>query len=178
MVPWTLLTGSVAGLFSKGIEAWNKKKDQEFEMKKIDKQNDHEVTMMGLETDKAIKVADTAALGRTIETQDREISALAVLAAKAGPKMVAFMSFVSIMLTAAQKSVRINLSYGLAGYACFMVWQLHQRVNGLEAFDNDEALGIYKMAIISVFDLTELAISYWFTSRPTSSWKSMLGMKK
>ena len=100
--------------------------------------------MMGLEVDKATKIADTAALGRTIESQDKELSFMGSVAEKTGPKMTAFIAFIGIMLTAAQKSVRINLSYGLAGYAAFMVWQLHQRVNGLDAFNNNEALQIYK----------------------------------
>ena len=171
--PFSLALGAIGGLATKGIEAWNKKKDQEHELKRDAALHKNDMEMMKMEVDKATRIADSKALTKTIISQDKEISVLPTLAERSGPKMTAFMAFCSIMLTVLQKSIRPILSYSLFVTSCIIIAKLHVKV-GADAFNQGEMAEIYRVAILSILNMTELALSYWFTSRPTSKWNSLL----
>lgn len=174
----SLALGSVFGFGSKMLESWNKRGDRKHEIALANLAHTQNKEMLNLEASVALQKTDMENLGKSVVSQDAQIEGSMSVISGAGPKVRGWVSFWLGNVIVANKSVRIVLAYSLFAAACFTIIELHGKVDGLDAFGEKEVVSMYKMSVLSLFDMMELALSYWFCSRPTSSWKSFFGYGK
>ena len=175
LIPWGTVFGGIGGYFKK-------KQDNKFSLEMMDKKeiadtNNHtrDMALLDKEIEKTTLLAevdlekeharvDGAALMTAVKSQDAEVSALAPVAEKSGPKMIAFMGFVFTCITALQKSIRPVITMCLYFSSCVIMYTVHKKVGSISSTNQVAMLAIYEMVIFSILNMTELAITFWFAS--------------
>lgn len=176
--PWGALLGGVTGLAKKfiedrhqakmaGIAATERVADRAHDLALIDKEIEKTTREADLSLRETEFKTDAEALTATVKSQDAEVSALKdVLKRVTWPWIGNLVALAFAGITIIQKTIRPAITCALFVLTCYLFHKVNKYVGGLETMPRDELMVIFKQIIMSVLGLTEMAIAFWFTSRP------------
>ena len=154
------------------IQQTERAADRNHDLALADKEikREHQAGEMKLE--QAMFQADSEALVTASSNQDKAIPGLETVLGKAGPKMIAFASFLFVCATFCQKMVRIVLTVALVWQTFEMFQVLNTTLGGLTALDKADQVEIWKRIIYSIISLTGMAVAFWYCARPEKANRS------
>lgn len=175
--PWGALFGGVFGGVKKWldnrheekmIEAANAERalDRAHDLALIDKEIQKETAVAEMNLQETMFKTDAIALMGTSKNQDTEVSALGEVLQGAGKYLRGFAGFIFVGVTAVQKLTRPGITFALFCLTCYLFWEVNKLVGGLKVMTTGELVAIYSKIIFSALGMTELAITFWFVSRP------------
>lgn len=175
--PMGILFGTIGGLAKKwqdnkheremaAIEATEKAADRAHDLALADKEIEATTKKAAMHLEETMYATDSASLSAASARQDAEISVLRTVLDKSGKVVNVAAGVLFTFATFTQKMIRPVLTVAL----CIMTWRMHQEVSallgGLSSLTNTELMEIYTRIVVTMLNLTELAVSFWYVSRP------------
>ena len=175
--PWGAIIGGVFGTAKKILDdrkelklaqfaAQEKEKDRQHYLLIADKEIEKVATQAKFALDEKKFTFDARNLREAVKSQDAEISALEQVLDKAGGFIAFIAGLVFTFVTAVQKLIRPALTVAFFVLVCVLFKEVHALVDGLSVLTSQELFDIYKRIIITILNLSELSVTFWFISRP------------
>lgn len=170
------LLGAFGGLFSKGLEAWNKKKDLEHNLAMITIKNQHELDMndkakemMLLEYEQKARVATTEAeMAETSAAMTAMVASYATDKASYATGSIAGNSKWFVFVDVVRGLTRPLLTLYLDVVLTYYGWMLHKSLNVavlVAGNDNQLILQLMMQIIEALIFMATTATMWWFAAR-------------